>query len=255
MNYRAYEKHHRDAASLRGFVPYLAIALWFLVTVLTMQPASAQTIEDDAMQLRAKDILPAIETSLSARGMHDEATITLDKPDLIIGTSDQIDYVSYNPRSGRFSLRVAGVPTPITGRAALFATFPAVTRDIAPGDVITAAHLTTINAPAHNADRFARSDDELIGMVARRRIKAGHQIRLSDLTTPTLVKKGAIVTLAYKIGGLKITHQGVAQSAGGEGDVIAVKNVQSERTVKGVIIASNTVLVTAARTQIAGLGE
>jgi hypothetical protein len=62
-----------------------------------------------------------------------------------------------------------------------------------------------------------------------------------------LVKRGSAVTMTYEIAGLKVTNIGVAMQQGGEGDLIDVKNVKSERIIKAEILDQGLVAVLSPR--------
>lgn len=222
---------------LRGFIPFLAVALWFLAAILWMQPASAQTT------VHASDIIPDIEVALLAKGMPADATVTLDHPDQPVLAGATPSNVSFNPLSGRFVLRLNDAGPAITGFAKAEQTYPVLTHAIARGELISDADVTWLDAPSARSRGVIDRAEDLIGMTARRPLAANTILRTSDVEAPVLVKKGAIVTLIYEIAGLRMTHQGVAANAGAEGEVIAVRNIDSDRTLKGVIKGQNVVSI------------
>jgi flagella basal body P-ring formation protein FlgA len=116
--------------------------------------------------------------------------------------------------------------------------------DIARGDVISAGDLTFKSITLIRAsDSLLRDPKEAAGMEARRALRAGEMIRLSDLKRPTLVAKGANVTLVFEAPGMRLTSVGRALAEGGEGDSIAVLNPTSYRQVQAVIVGPGTARV------------
>jgi flagella basal body P-ring formation protein FlgA len=116
--------------------------------------------------------------------------------------------------------------------------------DIARGDVITANDLTTKSIPVVMAGNgLIRSGADAIGKEARRALRAGELIRESDLKRPTLITKGAAVTMVFDSAGMHLTAMGKALAEGGQGDSIAVLNPTSYRQVVGVVIGPGTVQV------------
>ena len=241
----AYEKKSGSV----GFLGVLMIAMWFLLTI--MAPSAARA-NDSAVALTAEDILPDIEAALAAKGMADGAEITLSNPGQTFYAVDAVTFshASYNPQSGRFVLRIAGGATTITGFARLSESFPVLARAIDRGDIIQETDIVFIDSADMRAGVFLRDAKKLIGMEARRPLRAQSPLRPSDVTAPVLVEKGALVTVTFVMDGLRLTHQGVAMSAGSAGEVIAVKNIQSERMLKGVIDGRNLVSIAAPRAHL-----
>jgi flagella basal body P-ring formation protein FlgA len=61
---------------------------------------------------------------------------------------------------------------------------------------------------------------------------------------PELVQRNENVTLVFEAPGIMLTSLAKALETGAEGDLISVLNVQSKRTVHGVVTGPNTVTVT-----------
>jgi len=78
-------------------------------------------------------------------------------------------------------------------------------------------------------------------------------LRASDIAAPVLVKKGALISLTYVLGGLRLSHQAVALASGGAGDVISVRNVESDRILKAIIQDRNLARVATSRIQQASI--
>ena len=68
-------------------------------------------------------------------------------------------------------------------------------------------------------------------------------MRVADLAKPDLVQRDQSVTLIYEAAGLYLTIRGKALDAGTEGDVVGVLNLQSKRTVSGVVIGRGQVSI------------
>jgi flagella basal body P-ring formation protein FlgA len=74
-------------------------------------------------------------------------------------------------------------------------------------------------------------------------MRAGQPLHGADLTRPDLVQRDEAVTLIYQAAGLYLTVRGKAIEAGTEGDVVSVLNLQSKRTVSGVVVGRGQVSV------------
>ena len=114
-------------------------------------------------------------------------------------------------------------------------TVPVLLRDIATGEVVTADDLTeaavTGNLPANTAD----SADQLIGMAARKPLRAGRPVSLSEVRQPILVVKGSLVTVRVSMPGIELSTTAKAIEQGAMGDVIRVMNLTSNRVVQAVV--------------------
>ena len=77
---------------------------------------------------------------------------------------------------------------------------------------------------------------QVVGMQMRRQLRAGQALRVADLAKPDLVQRDDNVTLIYESAGLYLTIRGKALDSGTEGDIVSVLNLQSKRTISGVVI-------------------
>lgn len=231
-----------------GFLGYLMIAMWFLLTIL----ASTSVQAEEAVALKASDILPDIEAALTANGMPNGAEIALNDPDETFALNGEVEFahVSYNAQSGRFVMRLAGTPATIAGVARLSESFPILNRPIERGDTIQEADIAYTESADLRAGTFIQNADDLIGKEARRPLPARTPIRSSDVVAPVLVKRGALVTVTYVMQGLRLTNQGVAMASGAQGDVVTIKNVQSDRLLKGVVDGENLVRIASPRANL-----
>ena len=88
--------------------------------------------------------------------------------------------------------------------------------------------------------------DRAVGMQARRQLRAGQAVKGADLAKPDLVQRDQGVTLIYETPGIYLTVLGKALDGGTEGDVVNVLNLQSKRTVSGVVVGRGRVAIVVA---------
>lgn len=157
---------------------------------------------------------------------------------------------SYDTHRGRFEATViAGtgadqVRVPVSGRAVALFEAPVPNRRIRQGEVIGASDLTWIEVKVGTiADGVIRDDEQLIGQAARRTLSPNAPIRASDLRQPTLVAKGALVSMVLEGPGIQLTAQGRALQDGTRGDVIRILNTTSNRTIEATVSGPNKVSV------------
>jgi len=172
----------------------------------------------------------------------------------------------YDAHLGRFDVLLE-VPIGIARRTlmhytgTLLETVAAVvaTRIVGRGEIVRAADLAIERRPKAEAigDVVATIGDA-IGYAARQGLRQGQPLRRADLMKPTLVKRDDNVTLVYDLPGIALTTRGKALEGGSEGDLISVLNLQSKRTLQGIVVGLGRVDIaaparTAAATPSAGV--
>lgn len=122
-------------------------------------------------------------------------------------------------------------------------------RGIARGEVIKASDVAIERRPK---TEFSTEPpalvSEVIGQAARRIVRAGQPLRNADLMKPELVVKNDTVTLHYEVPGIVLTMRGKALDSGAEGDIVSVLNVNSKRTIQGIVTGPGRVTVMAPNT-------
>lgn len=180
---------------------------------------------------------PAFAVSLpaTARGRFDIATLTFDASRQAF--SGALTYLGANNQV----MMVA-----ISGSALAVIDVPALTHDMAAGEVIGPLDLLSIEIPAERASAtLITNADDVSGQAARRALRARQPLYAYDIKKPVVVKKGELVTLVFALPGIELTAQGQALADGGKGDVIAVLNARSRRTIEGRVSGPGTVAVQA----------
>jgi len=80
-----------------------------------------------------------------------------------------------------------------------------------------------------------------IGLPLRRSLRAGDPLRPTDVEQPLLVKRGDTVELVAAADGVAVSVAAVALGPGRVGDVVSVRNVRTQRVVKGKVAGAGTV--------------
>lgn len=108
-------------------------------------------------------------------------------------------------------------------------------RSIATGEIVQPQDLVWGKAALAPAD--APSDAEaVIGLAARRPLRAGAAVGARDVSAPQVVKANETVTLTFESGGVSLALQAKALSGGAVGETISVQNVTSKKTVQAVVV-------------------
>jgi flagellar basal body P-ring formation protein FlgA len=219
-----------------------------------------------------KEIEAAVAHTLEHRnGFGDAANLSLtfdrDIADIRLEASStgalQPISVRYEPRNGRFDvsfevsndnnkpstkLRFTGVAIETVEAAVL-------TRNVERNDVLKSSDVITERRPKAEVGGDAATRTRALGMQMRKQLRAGQAIKVSDLGKPDLVQRDDNVTLIYESTGLYLTVRGKAVEAGTEGDVVNVLNLQSKRTVSGVVIGRGQVAISVATPRLPALAE
>jgi flagella basal body P-ring formation protein FlgA len=74
-------------------------------------------------------------------------------------------------------------------------------------------------------------------------ITAGRPIRSTEIATAAVIKKNDLVKMVYSQGAMQISTNGQAMSDGGQGSVIAVKNITSNKVIQATVQDASTVLI------------
>jgi flagellar basal body P-ring formation protein FlgA len=212
-----------------------------------------------ARTLDSKDIELQVARALERRnGLGDAANLSLtfdrDVQTLQLDASNtgnlQPVAARYEPRSGRFDVSFeiandAGTPTKLrfTGNAIETVEAAVLARGVERNEVIKSSDVLIERRPKAEVGNDAVGRDNAVGMQARRQLRAGQALRVNDLAKPDLVTRDQNVTLIYESSGLYLTIRGKALEGGTEGDVVNVLNLQSKRTVSGVVVGRGQVSV------------
>lgn len=133
---------------------------------------------------------------------------------------------------------------PATGYYQVLSSLPVLHNTIRYGQVINASDIDWRDYPVNRLRRETVTDpDLLIGKTAKRTISANRPIRVSELAEPAILEKDALIKMVYRSNNMEITTSGIALDAGAKGDVISVRNLNSNKIVHAVVTAPNTAIV------------
>jgi flagellar basal body P-ring formation protein FlgA len=157
--------------------------------------------------------------------------------------------LSYDPSSRRFDItfeRASGAQAAwrYTGSAVETIEAAIVTRPLARGDVIRASDFSIERRPKGEfASEPPALAADIAGRAAKRAVRAGQPLRSADLMKAEIVQKNDTVSLHYEVPGIVLTMRGKALDSGAEGDMVSVLNIQSKRTIQGVVSGPGHVTV------------
>jgi flagellar basal body P-ring formation protein FlgA len=213
-----------------------------------------------ARTLANKDLELAVATALERRfGLGDAAniTITFDRgiSDVRLDASNtgalQATSTRYDARSGRFDLTFeinnenSATPTKLrfTGTAIETVEIAVLTRDIDRTEMLKSSDIALERRPKAEVTGEPATRERAVGMLLRRPMRSGTPIRVADIAKPDLVQRDQNVTIIYQVPGLYLTTRGKAIDSGSEGDTVSVLNMQSKRTLSGVVTGRGQVTI------------
>lgn len=159
--------------------------------------------------------------------------------------------IRFDPTSQRFAAQLivpASGPTLISRLVAgsVYETvqLPVLARAVAPGDVI---QLSDLDWMAIRIDRVAANavtdPKQLVGMTARRPLRANQMLRMSDIAMAPAIIRGSMVTLMVQTETMTLTTQGRALEDAAIGQPIRVINTMSNKSLTGVVKDQTTVVI------------
>jgi flagella basal body P-ring formation protein FlgA len=172
-------------------------------------------------------------------------------------TTPRIVQFNYDPRSQRFdaSVDVPGSAATrkkaarISGYLYESVEVPTLARAFTRGELVRDGDIEMQRRPkAELTPDTIRNAAAVVGHAARRDLRAGLPLRISELMKPELVGRGDTVTLTFESPGVVLSVRARAVESGTEGDVIQVINPQSKRTVQATIDGPGHVIVRSMKT-------
>jgi len=158
--------------------------------------------------------------SIDAAGESFEATLTAPSPD--------------NPIHHRT----------VRGKIEKIVPIPVLRETMRQGSIIGKRDITFVDVRGRDLSAdIVIEENSLVGMTPRRMIIAGTAVKANEIEAPTLVSRGALVTMVYKDGPLVLTAKGKALENGAKDDLIRVVNTGSNRTLEAVVTSAREVTV------------
>jgi flagella basal body P-ring formation protein FlgA len=108
-------------------------------------------------------------------------------------------------------------------------------RNIAAGDVVQPEDVVWTDVQAHLAAGGGPSDaEQVIGLSARRALRAGAVVGARDLAAPQVIARNDTVEVAFVAGGVTLTVTGRAMRNAAVGEPVTITNLTSGRQIEAV---------------------
>lgn len=125
-------------------------------------------------------------------------------------------------------------------------------RSLSAGEIVQPQDLIWGKAVA--APNDAPNDAEaIIGLAARRPLRAGAAVSARDVSAPQVIKSGDLISITYEDGGISLVLQGKAMAAAGLGERLPVMNTASKKIIQAVASGPGQALVGPAADQMRAL--
>ena len=168
-----------------------------------------------------------------------------------VENSVAVSAINFNPASNRFAaILVAPADGPplfqrnVYGTVYEMAQVPVPNRLISAGEVVNA---NDIEWQAVQLGRLANNSltdtQQVIGYMAKRPLKAGQVLRMSDLVMAPVMKKNDLVRIVVQSGQMTLSVQGKVMQDAAIGQTVRVVNVSSNRQLSGTVVDAGTVAV------------
>ncbi len=142
------------------------------------------------------------------------------------------------------SRALSSAPRQLDGQITDLVDIAVLTRTLAKADIITTNDIKIEKRERTALAGINRIKPELaIGQAVREQLSSGTILTADLVSKPILVEKAMAVSVTYSVGGLKLTLRGKANDAGALGDMIAVLNPQSKKTIFATVIGPGSVAV------------
>ncbi len=120
-----------------------------------------------------------------------------------------------------------------------------LTQPLQHGETITEHQVTLARRDVSSLhENYLTQLDAVLHKQVARNLATGTILMAKDLVEPKLVKRGERVVITAEKSGIGISMNGIAQSDGSRGQVIRVKNQNSERVINATVVNAGKVSVT-----------
>ena len=115
-------------------------------------------------------------------------------------------------------------------------------RNIGAGETVAPEDLVWSKAAMAPSDA-PRDPDAIIGLAARRPLRAGAAALNHDVSAPQVIKSGEVVTVLFQAEGVSLSLQGKALGSAGVGETLNVENTVSKKTIQAVVTGPGLAVV------------
>lgn len=115
--------------------------------------------------------------------------------------------------------------------------------DVARGAVLTEKDVKTVEVDASGRTGSSSDPTLLIGLVAKRELRAGTLLKSGDFEPQIVIQRGDAVRIRFSHGGLTLETRGIAKESGALGDRIRIDNLETKKPLTGRVAGTGLVAV------------
>jgi flagella basal body P-ring formation protein FlgA len=131
----------------------------------------------------------------------------------------------------------------VIGQIKRYQSIPVLNRSVKMGDVITADLVTIEKREIINPREAIVTAEQISGMQAARYLNAGQVLTYNDLKKEQVMKKGQMVKAVAGQDYFEISISAQAEENGAIGDVIKIKNLDSQKVVAARVVDKGLVRI------------
>jgi flagella basal body P-ring formation protein FlgA len=220
-------------------------------------PNVTVTVERDAMLIDHKTLINVLGESDLASQIDNGTEISVLRPadGIVVSGHDMpqltITDISYDPLSQNFTAVVLASrdrkiinKTTISGMATKMMDMPILSAPVDRGSIIGKSDVVTVRVPVKSI-RFGMVDrlQDIVGMVAKRNLRANEPVEKSSLTPPVLVRRNEIVTVTYQNGPIVLSTKARALANAARGETVQLENPISKKLIEAVVTGPQQTVV------------
>ncbi|HYE47441.1 MAG TPA: flagellar basal body P-ring formation chaperone FlgA [Caulobacter sp.] len=160
-----------------------------------------------------------------------------------------------NPQGFRRIVVRAGASGPAAGPVAARGNVDVLTwaRSIGAGEIVQPEDLVWAKAAGAPMDA-PRDADQVIGLAAKRPLRAGAAVTGRDVSAPQVIKAGEMVSVTWSDGQVTLTMQGKAMKSAAQGETVNVQNPASKKVVEAIATGPGEAVTGPAAQQLKAAG-
>jgi flagellar basal body P-ring formation protein FlgA len=231
----------------------------FLTIFIACQLLAHQAVATDARNGRYSISLRDAETMLEEKitkqniAEYTRVRLTVPASPILYQSKTPVNLAIHNARIDPARMAVQGEAyvlsenktisvIPVSGRYEIMQNIPVLRQHTSNRDVIEPGDIDYKLFPERSLPKGTiTNENQLIGLSPRGTVSAGRPLRSTELAKPIAIKKGAAISMRYSTANMTIQSIGQALENGSIGDMIRIKNTDSERAVTGRVVNNNMV--------------
>jgi flagellar basal body P-ring formation protein FlgA len=242
--------------SVKPALQYLCLLLLMIAALASPAFAARPQTPLPPFQLLLEDVEKAVGDELAQSGIaeHVKADVLSERASVVYASHHAVEValndLQHDEKRHSWSANLIIMQgndvitaKPLSGKYEQQKPVPALAKRMTQDDVINQDDIVITYLSSHKLRGDVVTDaNDIIGKSPVRMISANRPVRASELASPTVVRKGSSVNMTYKTPYMVISTIGEAMEDGGIGDMVRVRNQDSNQIIRAKILSSNEVL-------------